>query len=796
MIDLSKIDRRLPIIPLQSFVLFPGTEASLQLTGEHGEQFITTIEGHGEHAIGLNLKQNFHMESMQKEDFTHVGTLLSVHGIEKKSDAFEIAVKALERVQIHEIYRQDGYYYAEFDLLPDIEDMDDAGLAALLVYLKDISKEIVQNWENSREIVKQIQSFTDVAKFMNYVSPYLMISRSEKQELLEMQSLRERGLKILDHLIAQRESVRLQVELAQKVSDSVSKSNREALLREQLKAIQNELRSGSGKKDTSQTLREKLQALPLPQEIAEKALEEADRLEAQGPNNPESSILRNYLEFLAALPWEEPGYTAVDLKFAREVLDKRHFGLEKVKERIIQHLAVMSLRKERKGSILLLVGPPGTGKTSLGKSIAEAMGREFVRKSLGGIKDEAEIRGHRRTYIGALPGRILQSMKKAGSKNPVFILDEVDKIMQGYNGDPASALLEVLDPEQNDTFTDHYLELPYDLSSVFFIATANSLESIPGPLRDRMETIMISGYTDNEKFHIAKDHLVPKVLEEHGLEKKDFHITDETLKSIIDEYTREAGVRNLQRHIETLVRVASEKIVSGTVSLPITLYKADLEAYLGKEKVRHDMTGKINPPGVVTGMAWTPVGGEILFIESTHMPGKGQLLLTGKLGEVMKESAQISLSLIRSRLSLFAAGFPFSEKDIHIHVPSGAVPKDGPSAGVGLFSSLASLILGKRVDPKLSMTGEITLRGSVLPVGGIKEKVLAAHRAGVERVILPLENAKDIDEIPAEIREHLQFLFVKDVDEVLKAVLNLDIPPLFSFDHEDKLQNTQGLLGS
>ena len=468
----------------------------------------------------------------------------------------------------------------------------------------------------------------------------------------------------------------------------------------------------------------------------------------------------------------------IDLNLSRKILDEQHYGLDKVKKRIIQHLAVMKLKNEKKGSILLLIGPPGTGKTSLGRSIAASLNRPYVRISLGGVRDEAEIRGHRRTYVGALPGRILQGMKKAGATNPVFVLDEVDKLMPSYNGDPASALLEVLDPEQNDSFADHYLELPYDLSDVFFIATANSTESIPGPLRDRMEIITLSGYTNPEKVHIGRRHLIPAVLEDHGLTEDQLVIEESALQELVENYTREAGVRELKRQIAALARAVSEEVVTEEKTLPIHIGKEDVEGYLESPRVRHESIKGFNPPGVVTGMAWTPVGGEILFVESTHMPGTGTLTITGQLGEVMQESARISLSLIRSRLSLFTSGFSFKKHDIHIHVPSGAVPKDGPSAGVTLMTSLASLILGKPVRSDLAMTGEITLRGAVMPVGGIKEKVIAAHRAGIRTILIPRENEKDIKELPEEVRNELKILTAGTMQEVLKAALGIDVPDI------------------
>ncbi|THB81419.1 MAG: endopeptidase La, partial [Desulfobacteraceae bacterium] len=466
----------------------------------------------------------------------------------------------------------------------------------------------------------------------------------------------------------------------------------------------------------------------------------------------------------------------IDIKEAAQLLDAHHYGQEKIKERIIQHLSVMKLKKEKQGSILLLVGPPGTGKTSLGKGIAQALQREYVRISLGGVRDEAEIRGHRRTYIGALPGRIIQGMKSAGKKNPVFVLDEVDKLVSAFHGDPSSALLEVLDPEQNNTFSDHYLEVPYDLSDVFFVATANNKRGIPAPLLDRMEVIELSGYTANEKFHIGKDFLLKLVLEEHGIGPDQLDIDDDAFKTIIDKYTVEAGVRALRGQLAKIARVASQKIVSGDTELPFQVTEDLLEEILGHPIIRHDMAQEENPPGVVTGLAWTPMGGEILFIEATHMPGTGKLTLTGQLGDVMKESATISLSLFRSRLAFALPDFEFDKKDLHIHIPAGALPKDGPSAGVVMFSAITSLIMGRKINPKLAMTGEITLRGRILPVGGIKEKVLAAHRAGIEKILLPEENEKDLKDIPDDVKEQLEFKTIHTVEDLIKETLGLELP--------------------
>jgi ATP-dependent Lon protease len=515
----------------------------------------------------------------------------------------------------------------------------------------------------------------------------------------------------------------------------------------------------------------------MPEEVREAALEELSKMNSQQQGSPEISVIQNHLDFMLALPWKHEKTEDPDLVKARQILNEDHYGLEKVKKRILEHLAVMKLRRDNKGSILLLVGPPGTGKTSLGRSIARALDRKYVRLSLGGIRDESEIRGHRRTYVGAMPGRILNGMKQAGATNPVMVLDEVDKLMAGgFSGDPSAALLEVLDPEQNSTFTDHYLDLPYDLSEVFFIATANTIDTIPGPLLDRMEVISISSYTEAEKYHIAAEHLLPEVLEETGLSKDQIEIPEDVLRAVITDYTREGGVRGLKKQLLAIARSVSAELVTGMAELPRVIRKEELEELTGHRPAFHDKTGVDNPPGVVTGLAWTAVGGEILFIETQDMPGSGQVILTGQLGDVMQESARISLSLLKSRLPLSTVNF--KERDVHIHVPSGAVPKDGPSAGITIFTALASLFTGHKVDPHLAMTGEITLRGAVMPIGGLKEKLLAALRAGITKALIPKDNEADLREVPDEVKEKMTIIPVATVEDVLRETIGISLPKM------------------
>ncbi|HWQ44335.1 MAG TPA: endopeptidase La [Methanosarcina barkeri] len=771
------------VIPLFDIVVYPKSRTKFLADKITGEMLLTEMKnGEFVNAIGLTVKSGTKPSDVSEDDLYKTGNLLKVTFVQPADDGYLVIAKALERVEAVSLYQKDGLFYASYKPIYDLSDFDEDTQAEVMANIKKTIHEISNRFQGAEQFTRPIDKMDSIDQIMGFVMPYIPVKLAEKQNLLEIVSVRERYLMFLHILTNQKENINIQIEMAKKVTDKISKSHREAMLREQLKVIQEELNEGDDSASGDAGYREKIENLKMPDEVKKKALSELKKLEAGGPHNPEGHVIRNYLDLLLDLPWVTEEKKSIDIAEARRVLESNHNGLEKVKERIIQHLAVMKLKQEKQGSILLLTGPPGTGKTSLGKSIADALGRKYVRVSFGGVKDEAEIRGHRRTYVGALPGRIIQGMKKAGTKNPVFILDEVDKLSSSYAGDPASALLEVLDPEQNGTFSDHYLEVPYDLSEVLFIATANSVANIPWPLLDRMEMIEISGYTKNEKFAIAKDHLLPNTLEEHGLDADKLKIEDEALKVIIEKYTREAGVRQLKKQLAKTARFVSEKIVSGKVDFPYVVKADMLKEILGKELVRQEEARKENVPGVVTGLAWTPVGGDILFIEGTFMPGNGKLTLTGQLGDVMKESAKISLSLVRSRLANTANSFDFTSSDIHIHVPSGATPKDGPSAGVTLFTALTSLIMGKAVDPKLAMTGEITLSGAVLPVGGIKEKILAAHRAGIKKVILPKENERDLEDVPDDVRSELKFIPVETIEEVLKEALDIDLPrPVVSY---------------
>ena len=772
----NKVKDELVVIAMPGHVLFKGIKSTIKIKKSLGEKIYSRIKQDDNYAIALLLKEGCDFEAYQEKDLYTIGSLVKIEKIVDSKITYDINVEALDRVEAKNIRQEQDYFVAKYEMTPDIEDLDKNTQKQMFEYVKKLTTEISGKFIGSESYIQFIQSMKDLEQLIGYLMQFINIPASEKQELLEIRSRRKKSLKFLDMLIEQKENVEFQMEMNAKLTGEVNKQYREKMLREQLKAIQEELNEGkqseSKKKDYLQLINES----KMPEDVKEISREEYEKLQNQSQNSMETNVIRNYLDLLTSLPWGESSVKEVDIKEAKNILEKDHFGLDKVKERIIQHLTVMKLKNNQQGSILLLVGPPGTGKTSLGKSIAKVLQREYVRISLGGIRDEAEIRGHRRTYVGALPGRIIQGIKKAGTNNPVFILDEVDKLLASNMGDPASALLEVLDPEQNNSFSDHYLEVPYDLSNVFFIGTANSLREIPEPLKDRMEIIQINSYTTTKKFHIAKDHLIDEVLEGHGLIHEQLKIEDNALKAIIDKYTREAGVRGIKKQLSAIARHATEKIVVDEVKLPYIVKEEMLFDILGPEISTYDKVKKLNPPGVVTGLAWTPVGGDILFIESAFMPGKGELTLTGQLGDVMKESAKISQSLIRSRLVLKLKDIGFDKHDLHIHIPQGSIPKDGPSAGVTLFTSIASLFTGIPVDPKTAMTGEISLRGAVLPVGGIKEKVIAAHRSGIKKILLPLENKKDLYDVPDEVKKDIQFIFIETIEELIHQTLGIKLP--------------------
>lgn len=766
-------EKQLPIIIIPNTILLPHTDMTIQLDKAHTESMLQTVNENQEGII-LTPKKIPQDESDSVE-FYDIGVILQLKNLQEEAEEYQIELKVKDKVFVTEIIEKDGTFHGKYYTIQEESNITEEESIEINKGINDAVLTISNIIPNSEIYAQQIVGKLDTLEKVAEVFPYIRVPITRKQELLEMESAKLRSLKIVQLLIEQKDAMLLQMDIAKKLNKKMSETHKQSLLREQMKMIQEELNL-TDETDEHKTYRERILEAELPEEVEKAALEELHKLERQGQNNSEENIIRNYLDTILNLPWHKEKGVEIDISKAKEQLDKDHYGLKKVKERIIQHLTVLKMKEEKQGSILLLVGPPGTGKTSLGRSIAEALDRPYVRASLGGIKDESEIRGHRRTYLGALPGRIINGMKKAGKTNPVFVLDEIDKMTASINGNPTSALLEVLDPEQNDSFSDHYLEVPYDLSDVFFIATANYLEDIPGPLRDRLEIIELDSYTKVEKEHIAEEHLIDEVLEDHGLTRDQLVITPETITLLIEKYTREAGVRNLKRQIEAIARHTTEKIIVDHVETPYTVTPDMLYDILGHEKAHYELVPDENPAGVVTGLAWTPVGGDILFIEAALTPGEGKLKLTGKLGDVMKESAQIAQSLIQSRFSNILKESDYNEHDIHIHVPEGAVPKDGPSAGITLTTTLASLITGIPVDSKIAMTGEISLTGRVLPVGGIKEKVIAAHRSGIKKILLPERNMKDLDDVPDEVKNELTFKAMENIDDVLTEALNIKLP--------------------
>ena len=767
--------RSIPVLPVRNTVILPGAALPLRIGRAQSVSAIERALRSDRLVVAISQKRETDSETVVTDDLYSVGTLARIEKATGDAEkGYQIILRGLSRYRVNEFSAQEGAILAFGEEWKDAADGDPATQTALLDSLKKLSLEILELLPADTSQLSELVEGVDDLSFLTYLcAANLDLDVTRKQALLETPGVRTRALELLKVIQELKGELEVQSEIREKLSRKMGKMQRESILREQLKTIKEELgENDAGSKDD---LRKKIEEAGMPPETKKTALDELSRLESMGQGSPETHVIRNYLDLLVALPWSKSSEAELDLEKARQTLERDHYGLEKIKKRVLQHLAVMKLKKSNRGQILLLVGPPGVGKTSLGQSIAKALGRKFVRGSLGGVRDDAEIRGHRRTYIGAMPGRIIQGIKRAGENNPVFMLDEIDKLGRGFAGDPAAALLEVLDPEQNFAFLDHYLDVPFDLSKVFFIATANTLDSIPGPLLDRMEIVDLSGYTTAEKLHIAKNHLIPKQLSEHGLTPEQLAISDESLLRLLHAYTREAGVRDLQRKIATLCRAMAERVLSSAKEqLPVKVEVSDLEEILGQERFVHEVAERINPPGVATGLAWTPQGGEILFIEANLMPGKGNLILTGQLGDVMKESAQIALSLVRSRLAHAIPGFEFERKDVHVHVPAGAIPKDGPSAGITMLTTIASLLTGRSVDSKLAMTGEVTLRGAVMPVGGIKEKVIAAHRAGIERILLSKRNQKDLVDVPEEVRKALKIELVDTASDVLRLALGLD----------------------
>ena len=767
--------RYIPMLPLRGVLVFPYTVIHLDVGRKKSisaieEAMMDTKE------IFLATQKEAQTDEPEMEDIYTAGTVAEIKQILKMpGGTMRVLVEGLHRAKITRFISSEPYMQVEIEEYKEDNEPKTPELDALMrTLISELEQYVRLSKKIPPETVVSVMAIEEPGRLADVIASHLSLRIQEKQKILEARDVAHRLELLCEMLATEMEVLELERKINIRVRKQMEKTQKEYYLREQMKAIQKELGDKDERVAEVEELKERINKAKLPKEAYEKAYKELERLEKMPPMVAEAVVVRNYLDWLLSLPWSVETKDRLDLKVAERILDEDHYGLEKPKERILEYLAIRKLAKKMKGPILCLVGPPGVGKTSLGKSVARSLNRKFVRMSLGGIRDEAEIRGHRRTYVGSMPGRVLQGMKQAGSKNPVFLLDEIDKMTMDFRGDPASALLEVLDPEQNSTFSDHYLETAFDLSKVMFITTANSTYNIPKPLLDRMEVIEISGYTEEDKVHIALDYLIPKQVKEHGLSEHNITFSEGAVRKIIREYTREAGVRNLEREIASVCRKVARQVVEDKNTM-VTVTAGNLGKYLGVQRYRYGVAERENQIGVATGLAWTEVGGDILSIEVALLKGKGNLTLTGKLGDVMKESAQAALTYVRSRAE--ELGIPEDvrqEHDIHLHVPEGAIPKDGPSAGITIAVALASAMSGKLVRKDVAMTGEITLRGRVLPIGGVKEKVLAAHRAGIHTVIMPMENQKDLADIPANVKRKMKFIPVAHMDEVLQETLISD----------------------
>ncbi len=766
--------RRIPLLPLRDIIVFPHMVVPL-FVGR--QKSIAALEAamDSDQVILLAAQKEAKTNEPSEADIHSVGTLGKVVQLLRLPDGtVKVLVEGTHRARIIAFDSDEKYFAARME--PVVEQTEITPELEALVRSVNTSFEayVRANKKMPPELASTVSALDDPSRLADTIVSHLGIKLEDKQQLLEIFEVSQRLEKVLGHMRSEMEILEVEKRIRSRVKKQMEKTQKEYYLNEQMRAIQKELGEKDEFKNEIQELEEKLASLEMPDEVREKTEKEIRKLKMMSPMSAEATVVRNYIDWILCLPWGDYTEDCIDLGRAKEILDEDHYGLEKVKDRILEYLAVTKLVGALKGPILCLVGPPGVGKTSLGRSIARATGREFVRVSLGGVRDEAEIRGHRRTYIGALPGKIIQSLKKAGKGNPVFLLDEVDKMSTDFRGDPASAMLEVLDPEQNGTFNDHYLDVDYDLSKVLFVTTANTLDRIPRPLQDRMEIIRIAGYTELEKLNIAKKFLLAKEFEANGLDDGQLSFSDNALVSIIRRYTKEAGVRNLEREIASVCRKVAREVASADDPKPIRVTTKNLESYLGPFKFRYGRAEDAPMVGVTTGLAWTELGGELLNIEVTVLPGKGKLTITGSLGEVMQESAQAAMSYVRSRAHELGFDQEFYQRiDVHIHVPEGAIPKDGPSAGITLATSLVSALTRLPVPPDLAMTGEITLRGRVLPIGGLKEKMMAAHRAGIKKVLIPAENEKDLQEVPQLVLKAIEVQAVENVDEVLHAALSL-----------------------
>ncbi|HXK22215.1 MAG TPA: endopeptidase La [Myxococcota bacterium] len=764
----------LPVLPLKNTVLFPFLLSPLLVNTDRARRLIDAVLLTPHRLLVCVAVKGEVGENPGPEDLYRVGTVMRIAKMMKfPDDSYRLLVQGVARVRIDGFVSESPYLVARIQRLTETGDPRSVETTALMRQIaQEFAALVAQSPRLSDELQVLAQNVEDPSKLADLVGSNLGFDVAGKQMLLEELDTPTRLKRVLDELARERDAVKVESEIREKVQSDIGKTQRDYMLRQQLEAIRQELGEAEDTETEVAKLRARIEAAQMPAEALAQATRELERLAQMPPAAAEHGVIRTYLEWMVDLPWSELSKDRLDPDEARRILDEDHYGLDKVKDRIVEYIAVLSLKKDLRGPILCFVGPPGTGKTSLGRSIARALGRKFQRISLGGIRDEAEIRGHRRTYVGALPGRIVQEIRRAGTRNPVFVLDEVDKVGTDFRGDPSSALLEVLDPEQNSSFSDHYLEVPFDLSQVLFIATANLMDPVPPALRDRMEVIELPGYTHEEKLEIARRFLLPRQRTQNGVADVDLQVGDDALAALIRSYTREAGVRNLEREIGALCRKVARRVAEESVSGPVRIGAGDLEGLLGPIRFEPELVERAGQPGVAVGLAWTPAGGDILFVESTRMPGKGELKLTGSLGDVMRESAEAARSWLHARAAdLGLDPERFSQEDLHLHVPAGAVPKDGPSAGVAMVTSLASLMTGRAGRPDVAMTGEITLRGKVLPVGGIKEKVLAAKRAGVETVVLPERNRKDVEEIEPELLAGLSLEYVGTIDDALRYTL-------------------------
>jgi len=779
------VPRELPILPLRNVVVFPFTVMPLAVGIPRSVRLIEEAT-QGSRLIGLVAMKDPRIEEPGPGEVYETGTVALIHKVVRDSDGnLTVVIQGLERFKILQWTAEKPYLKAEIELSPDQVEGSPVELEALRRSLLDITRRLVSlTPQLPDEIIEFISRLDDLRILIYLIASNVQMDIPVAQEILAMDSVSDKMRKLITVLSRELQVLELQQKIRSQAQSEVEKAQREYFLREQLKTIKKELGEADETTVEVEEYRRKIAEAGMSEEAEKEALRELSRMEKMPPQAAEYSVIKTYLDWLTSLPWQVLTEDNLDIEHARRVLDEDHYDLQEIKERILEFLAVRKLKAERgvdeeveerqegQGTILCFVGPPGTGKTSLGRSIARALGRKFTRMSLGGLRDEAEIRGHRRTYIGALPGRIIQAIKRVGTRNPVFMLDEVDKIGTDWRGDPSSALLEVLDPQQNYAFRDHYLDVDFDLSQVMFICTANLLEPIPAPLRDRMEILELDGYTEYEKVRIAQGYLIPRQIKANGLREEEISFTEEAIRTIIRDYTREAGVRNLEREIGRVCRKVATQVAAGQINSPMVITPEEARKLLGRPKFFFDAAMRTAKPGVATGLAVTPAGGEVLFVEAAAMPGKEQLILTGQLGDVMQESARIALSYIRAHTKELGIPRDFFEKqDIHLHVPAGAIPKDGPSAGVAMITALASLFTGRLVRPDVGMTGEITLQGQVLPIGGTRQKVLAAHRAGLKTVILPRRNEADLQEIPEDVQEEMNFVLVESIDQVLEAAL-------------------------